>query len=140
VSASLIRLTVHRPGGGVDLEGLAAANKAVSALLDELDPFSGRYTLEVSSPGVERRLRTPAQFTGAIGETVAVRLFEGETRRVEGVLLAADEDAVVVEGPDGPVRIAYPEIERARTVFAWGGNPPPGRGKGIKGKERVRTS
>jgi ribosome maturation factor RimP len=58
------------PGpGGVDLEALTDANRVVSSVLDELDPIPGRYTLEVSSPGVERTLRTPAHFVKAIGET-----------------------------------------------------------------------
>jgi ribosome maturation factor RimP len=138
LSAGLVRVTVDR-AGGVDLDGLAAANKAVSAVLDRMDPIAGRYTLEVSSPGVERRLRTAAHFSGAVGETVSIRLVDGETRRVQGPLTAADDDAVVLEGPDGPVRIPYASIERARTVFEWVRTPPPGRSS-AKGRERVQTS
>jgi ribosome maturation factor RimP len=139
VSAGVVRVTVTK-AGGVDLEALTAANKAASATLDLLDPIPGHYTLEVSSPGVERRLRTATQFAGALGETVSVRLVEGEMRRLQGVVSSVDDDAVVVDGPEGPTRITYGSIERARTVFEWGGNPPPGGGRGNKGKERVHTS
>src|ERR1700722_17849475 len=107
-TGGVVRVLVDRDGG-VDLDALAAANKAVSIELDRLDPMPGRYTLEVSSPGVERRLRTPAHFARTIGETVTVRTHPGttEVRRLQGVLAAADDDGVVLETGDGPVRIAY---------------------------------
>jgi ribosome maturation factor RimP len=145
-SAATVRVTVDREGG-IDLEGLAEANRAVSAALDRLDPLPGRYTLEVSSPGVERRLRTPGHFARALGETVSVRLVPGagEIRRVRGRLAAADDTGVVIEDadvPGGSATLAYGTIERARTVFEWGAvpAPSPSRAKRSKAKERVRTS
>ncbi len=110
--------------GGVDLEALTAANRAVSSVLDEVDPIPGRYTLEVSSPGVERTLRTPAHFIKAIGETVTVKTrpqVPGD-RRLRGTLTAADADGLTlaVEGADGGVRLSYSDIDKARTVFVWG--------------------
>ena len=59
--------------GGVGLDELGDATREVSAALDDLDPMPGRYTLSVSSPGLERRLRTPAHFARAVGETVTMR-------------------------------------------------------------------
>ena len=103
--SGVLLVTVDRDGG-VDLEALTDANRAVSAVLDELDPIPGRYTLEVSSPGVERTLRTPAHFVKAIGETVTVKTrpqVPGERRR-RGVLVAADDDGLTLDvdgGPDG---------------------------------------
>jgi ribosome maturation factor RimP len=114
--------------GGVDLDTLGEASRAVSAALDDLDPLPGRYTLAVSSPGLERRLRTPAHYARAIGETVTVRVNGGtaDVRRLTGTLDAADDEGCTLVGPDlpdGSVRIAYGEIERARTVFEWGPQP-----------------
>ena len=82
--------------GGVGLDELGEATRDVSAALDELDPMPGRYTLSVSSPGLERRLRTPAHFARAVGETVTVRVDAGtaEVRRITGTLVAADDDGV----------------------------------------------
>jgi ribosome maturation factor RimP len=142
VTGRVVRVLVDRDGG-VDLDALASANRAVSVELDRLDPMPGRYTLEVSSPGVERRLRTPAHFARAVGETVTVRTHPDTTdvRRLQGVLAAADDDGVVLETGDGPVRIAYEQIERARTVFEWGPKPAPGKGPkpaGAKGKVTTR--
>jgi len=145
LSASTVRVTVEREGG-IDLDSLAAANRVVSDALDALDPVPGRYTLEVSSPGLERRLRSPVHFAKAVGEVVAVRLHpgEGDIRRIQGTLTAADERSVTLEGPEVPggvQRVAYDAIERARTVFEWGAKPAPSpsRAKGHKAKEKART-
>ena len=138
VQSTLVRVTVDRPGG-VDLDALADANRAVSRALDEIDPVPGRYTLEVSSPGVERRLRTPEQFGRAVGETVSVRTLPGtgDVRRIQGRLAAVDDDGIVVEGSEitgGSVRIGFADVERARTVFEWGAKkaPSPSRAKATK--------
>jgi ribosome maturation factor RimP len=133
VRSSLVKVTVDRPGG-VDLESLALANRVASDALDELDPIPGRYTLEVSSPGVERRLRTPAHFEKAVGETVSIRTRPGTsgTRRIEGRLESADGEGVDVVADEGTTHLTYGEIERARTVFSWGGAPKPGGSKRTK--------
>lgn len=130
VGPGLVRVTVDRPGH-VDLDDLAKANGVVSAALDQADPLPGRYTLEVSSPGVERRLRSPKHYRGAVGETVSVRTHPGRDlpRRVTGLLAAADDQGFDLEGPEVPegrLRVAYDSVERARTVFAWGSRPPAG--------------
>jgi ribosome maturation factor RimP len=123
--------------GGVGLDDLGEATKDVSAALDRIDPLPGRYTLTVSSPGLERRLRTPAHFARAVGETVTVRVDAGtaDVRRLTWTLAAADETGCTLTGsdvPGGEVRISYDQIERARTVFEWG--PAPRRAK----SERVK--
>jgi ribosome maturation factor RimP len=124
-----VRVTVDRPGG-VDLETLSLATRVVSRELDHADPIPGRYTLEVTSPGLERALRTPAHFRASLGATVSVRTRPGiEPRRVQGMLREADDDGIVVvaaEGDLAEVRLAYADVERARTVFTWGGAPKPG--------------
>jgi len=124
VRHGLVRVYVDRPGGA-DLDSIAEATRAVSSVLDEHDPQpGGRYTLEVSSPGVERPLRSARQFARAVGETVTVRTLsggEGE-RRLTGRLVSADEDGFVLDGEGacaGGRRLAYEDVERARTVFEW---------------------
>src|SRR5271154_2191698 len=128
--------------GGINLDELGEATREVSAALDDLDPMPGRYTLSVSSPGLERRLRTPAHFARAVGETVTVRMDAGtaEVRRVTGTLQSADESGCTLVGPEvpeGELRIAYDQIERARTVFEWG--PAPKRAKN-EGNEQSAKS
>ncbi len=137
VGGGVVRLTVDRPdaprgpdgGSPVDMAAIALATRTVSRALDEADPIDGAYTLEVSSPGLERTLRTPAHFARAIGAVIAVKTkahTEGD-RRVKGRLLAADAETVTVEidGTERVVRID--DIEKARTVFEWGPGPKPGK-------------
>jgi len=123
--------------GGVGLDELGDATRDVLAVLDALDPMPGRYTLSLSSPGIERRLRTPAHFVKAVGETVTLRVNAGtaDVRRIRGTLTAADDAGCTLSGPEvpgGEQHIAYDQIERARTVFEWG--PEPRRAK----SERVK--
>ncbi len=137
-----LTLTIDRQGG-VDLEALAAATHAVSRALDEQDPIAGRYTLEVSSPGLERRLRTPAHFQRAVGETVTVRTLAGTgpARRLTGRLAAADHETLLLEGddvPEGSARLRYADIERARTVFEWGNQKAPSPSRAPAGSRRPK--
>jgi ribosome maturation factor RimP len=134
VRSGLVRVTVDREGG-IDLDGLASATRTVSAALDGIDPLPGHYTLEVSSPGLERRLRTAEHFGRALGETVSVRTLPGagEVRRAQGRLSVVDDAGFVLEGPEiaeGSIRIAYDDVERARTVFEWGAEPAPSPSRG----------
>ena len=139
-----LRVTLDtRPGspGGVDLDQLALATRLIGRELDHTNPVPGKYTLEVTSPGVERALRTPAHFQREIGKTVTVRLADvtAEQRRIEGVLVAADDRTATIritstkhgaEIVDRVVEIAA--IDRARTVFEWGPQPKPGKATGAK--------
>jgi ribosome maturation factor RimP len=124
ISGATLTVFVDREGG-VGLDELGEATREVSAVLDAFDPMPGRYTLSVSSPGLERRLRTPAHFARAVGETVTARVDAGTpgVQRVTGTLEQADETGftlIGVEIPDGRMRIGYDRTERARTVFEWG--------------------
>jgi ribosome maturation factor RimP len=148
LAGGVLRVTVERPDGStIDIDAIAKASRIVSRELDVHDPIPGRYTLEVSSPGLERPLRTPAHFKRAVGQQVAVRTnpgVEGD-RRVVGVLTTADDDSIVVmtSTNDGSTArtLAYAEIERARTVFEWGSPPkapkaPKGTAPKAKGTAR----
>lgn len=109
---------------GVDLDGLGPLAKAISRLLDEADAVpGGHYDLEVSSPGLERPLRRPEHFARSVGLHVRVRTRPATdgSRRVEGVVVAADEEGFVVRPDDGgePRRLSYGDVDRARTVFDW---------------------
>lgn len=111
--------------GRLDLDQLTDITRDISAALDGADPLPDRYTLEVSTPGLERTLRTPTHYTGAIGERLKIKSnpnIEGD-RRIEGVLTAADDEGFVVDTGTEQRRLSYRDVERARTVFEWG--PPP---------------
>lgn len=120
----VLRIIVDKPGG-VSLDEVADATKVVSRLLDDNDLVPGRYTLEITSPGLERPLRQPEHFARAVGETISVKLgpqAEGE-RRIQGVLMVCDDDGITIEENGVPHRMAYSDITKARTVFEWGPKP-----------------
>ena len=124
----VLRVFLDRDGG-VDLDVLAEITRELSRALDEVDPISGRYTLEVSSPGLERALRTPEHFRWAVGREVTVRRVAGVegARRLVGTVTAADDDALTLLDDTGTEHaIPYHEVDRARTTFTWGGQPKPG--------------
>lgn len=127
--ARTLRLTVDRPGG-VDLDTLAAASQPVSVALDEQGAVSGPYTLEVSSPGVERSLRRPAEFARFVGTTISLKSHEpvSGARRHRGLLTEADDQGVTLEVDGECRRFLFEGIASARTVFEWGPAPKPGRG------------
>jgi ribosome maturation factor RimP len=106
-----LTLFVDRPGG-VDLELCGA----VSAALDDV---RARYSLEVSSPGLDRRLRKPAHFAAALGREVAVKLAaprEGRSN-FRGVLTAADEASVTLDLGDGSATLPVSDIAKAHVVY-----------------------
>jgi ribosome maturation factor RimP len=133
VSPTAVRFLVDR-AEGVDLDSLSDASRVISDLLDaheELAPPAG-YSLEISSPGLERSLRSTEQFQRFVGSEVTVKTARpvAGSRRHRGSLVAVDEAGIVLaveERPGDPLPISFEEIERARTVFVWEpGAPKPG--------------
>jgi ribosome maturation factor RimP len=126
-SGAVLRISVDHPDG-ISIDVIKRISRSVSHLFDELDPIPGRYTLEVSSPGLERQLRTPDHFHRAIGSDVKIKTrpdYAGE-RRIQGPLVAADDGGfeITVEGESR--RLSYDDVIKARTVFEWGPTPKPG--------------
>jgi len=116
----LLRLYIdHADGaGGVGLDDCERVSLQVSALLDVEDPMPGRYTLEVSSPGLDRRLRTPAHFRRFVGREIRVELgapCEGR-RRFRGELLEVRDADIVMRVDGEPVVLAMGDMESARLV------------------------
>lgn len=120
-SRSVLRVTVDRDGG-VDLDTIAEVSERLSRRLDLEDFGPKGYQLEVSSPGLERPLRTPRHYERSVGERVKVKTaVPVEGRNVlEGALVSADAEAIVVASEGGELRVPYADIASARTVFEWG--------------------
>jgi ribosome maturation factor RimP len=110
----------------VDIDKCAQISRLVSPLLDVEEDGSGciedlygyeDYTLEVSSPGIERKLKLPKHFKASIGEMLKVKDFNGDI--VKGKLKSADDSEIVVETTHGDEIISYDEISSAKTYFQW---------------------
>ncbi len=138
-----VTLDTH-PGsdGGITLDTLSLATRLISREMDHTDPIPGRYTLEVTSPGLERQLRTAAHFQREVGKDVTVRLRDVGTdeRRIDGSLIAADDRTATIRSADGTVRVIdIDAVDKARTVFEWGPKPKPG-GKNKKNSGKKKQS
>jgi ribosome maturation factor RimP len=120
----LLRVTVDKDGG-VDLDTIGGISERVSRRLD-LEGFDpGPYTLEVSSPGLERPLRRPDEFAKRVGEKVKVKLarpVEG-ARTLTGSIVEAGPREVRIATEAGERTVSFDDIASARTVFDWGPAP-----------------
>ncbi len=95
---AVLRLYIDAPAG-ITVDDCERVSRAVSERLDADDPLPGQYTLEVSSPGIDRPLRTAAHFAPYVGETVIVELAQPveSRRRFKGPLVAAGAETIEVE-------------------------------------------
>jgi ribosome maturation factor RimP len=129
LSQGLLRIYIDR-AQGIDVDDCARVSHEVSALLDAADPIPSAYTLEVSSPGLDRVLRTPAHFERFVGERVRVELKVARDgrRRYTGRLDTVGAVGVEMTVDGAAVMLPFAEIGRARLVPAWGDAPKPGSG------------
>lgn len=125
---AVLRLYIDRPGAdpsaegqGVGIEDCEAVSREVSAQLDVADPISGNYTLEVSSPGVDRLLFTPAHFARFLGEQakVGLKLPQDGRRRLTGRIVSVEGDTVTFDVDGQPLAVAAGNIDKARLVPDW---------------------
>jgi ribosome maturation factor RimP len=140
----VLRVLVDRPDGSpVSLDAVTAATQAVSPVLDEYEAqggavVKGRYTLEVSSPGLERPLRRAEHWRGAIGSEVSVKTRTATaTSRSRGTVLDADADGADLDVGGVTERVAYDDVVQAHTVFDWG--TPDKRSTSGAGKNKTRS-
>lgn len=114
---TLLRIYLEKDGG-INVEDCAEASRQISSILDVEDPISTEYTLEISSPGLERSLFTLEQYGAYIGHTLKLRLsepFEGR-RNFQGTLAAIeDEEVVLLDGEDKYV-FPFELVEKANIV------------------------
>jgi ribosome maturation factor RimP len=118
----ILRVAVDRDGG-VDLDTIAQTSERLSRRLD-LEGFAGTtpYSLEVGSPGLERALKEPRHYRRSVGMQVRVKTLEPLEGRtvIEGALVSADAEAIVIASDGEELRVSYADVASARTVFEWG--------------------
>jgi ribosome maturation factor RimP len=110
-----VRVSLDRVGG-IDADELAAFSERLSRELDQTNavPGDASYVLEVSSPGAERKLSSPEQFSVCVGRQAKVTLADG--RKVEGAITSVTESAVEI---DGSTRVLFDDIAKARLVVTF---------------------
>ena len=123
----IVRVTVDAADPiGVDV--IADLSRGISRIIDDEDPISGSYTLEVSSPGLERKLSRPAHYRKSIGRTLKVKThapIDGDKTHT-GTLAASSDSSFRLDINGVERTIAYPDVASARTVFAWEKSSRPG--------------
>ncbi len=126
---AVLRLYIDEAERGVTLDDCEAVSREVSALLDVNDPIDTHYTLEVSSPGLDRPLFKPAHYQRFIGETVKLTLEfpQDGRRRFQGRILAVDGDKVQLDQDGTPVTLDIASIQKAKLVPVFQAPAKPGR-------------
>lgn len=114
----VVRLFVDQPGGGIGLDALQSVSEEVSAILDAEDPIEGHYTLEVSSPGLDRPLRGEADYRRYAGRLAKVSSYEPvEGRRHWTGRIVSCEDGVLtldLAKGEGEARVPLAKISHGR--------------------------
>lgn len=114
---STLRLFIDHPDG-VTVDHCAVVSREVGAILDVEDPIQNEYNLEVSSPGLDRPLFTPAHFAKVVGQKVEVKLTipQDGRRKFKGQLLEIVEDMLVIEVDGKPYRLLMDNVDKANVV------------------------
>jgi ribosome maturation factor RimP len=114
---STLRLFIDHPDG-VSVDHCAVVSREVGAILDVEDPIQNEYNLEVSSPGLDRPLFTPAHFAKVVGQKVEVKLAipQDGRRKFKGQLLEIVEDMLVIEVDGKPYRLLMDNVDKANVV------------------------
>lgn len=127
----VLRVTVD--GSGVDIERLASVSRGLSRLLDHESDIEGEYQLEVSSPGLERKLKSPRHYIKSIGREVAAKVDrDGVTETLRGLIADADDQGFTIEGEHGEAVVGYEQVVSARTIFRLEKAPKPGHSRSNK--------
>lgn len=116
----VLRVLLDRPEGGITIDELSRMSRELGDVIDAHDAVHGKYTLECSSPGLNRPLVRPVHFERAVGKKVAIRMRDmvGDRRQFRGELLAVDGEAVTVRDSQvGEVRLALADVDKANVEF-----------------------
>lgn len=111
--------------GGLDLDRIAEVSRGLSRVLDSISDLEGPYQLEVTSPGLERRLTRPSHYAKSLGREIVAKTNSGTLR---GVLTEATEGGFTIKGEGDQIdSIRFDQVLSARTVFRWERAPKPGQ-------------
>lgn len=113
----IVRIYIDTPSG-VSFQVLSEAQEWIGQVLDEIDPYPGAYTMEVSSPGIDRPLRTPEHFKRFEGEQAKVSLKTpiGGRANFKGTISSVSDDGIELEYEGNSLAIGYDDIKRANLI------------------------
>ncbi len=121
----ILRVTVD--GEDVNIDRLATLSRGLSRVLDSQTDLRERYQLEVSSPGLERKLRRPAHYVKSVGREVVVKVRDTDaSTRLRGTIVSAGESSFTIDTEGAATEVDYGDVVTAKTVFRWEKAPKPG--------------
>ena len=116
---AIYRIYIAKPGG-VNLDDCEKVSRLLSPIFDVEPPLSGDYVLEVSSPGLERKLEKPSHFISSVGELAKISAeVDGENKKLKGKILSADDEEISFESEGQILKIKIANIKKAKTYIEW---------------------
>lgn len=139
----VLRVFIDKPQNGIGIEDCSNVSKGLNEFLDTEDIVpGGEYSLEVSSPGLDRKLRTEAHFKKVVNKKIAIQLTKNlgslgvvdptqtATKKFESELTGVEDGHILFNLKNEKVKIPIEAIEKAKLVFEFKSNKPPGKQKG----------
>jgi len=115
---TIYRVNILSPStDGVSMDQVVKVTKMISPLLDVTSPVRGDYRLEVSSPGIERKLKSLMHFECALGEKLRVQTTE--EKKLRGTLKSVEGNKITLDTDEGEISFAYGDVIKAATYFEW---------------------
>ena len=117
-----LRIYIEKDGHTIDLDDCEKVSEAVGEKLDEVDPITSAYNLEVSSCGLERHLREPKHFEWAIGKNVSVKLYKAinSYKQYDGILKSFEEGALILKlESNEEIKIKLEDVASAKILYNW---------------------
>ncbi len=117
----ILRVTIDK-AEGINIEDCERMHRAIDPVLDEADPIDAAYYLEVSSPGIERELRTDEHLLACIGEKVEARLYApvDGTKKLVGILSAYEDGEIAITMGERVQKLPRTAVSKIKTVFDFG--------------------
>ncbi|MFZ5981461.1 MAG: ribosome maturation factor RimP [Candidatus Zixiibacteriota bacterium] len=103
--------------GGVDLDECARLSRLVGDIIDETDLFEKGYTLEISSPGLDRPLKTGRDFRYRVGEKVRVHFVDTKRKNITAEIVSATDKSVELKDENSTFEVELDEIEKAKIIY-----------------------
>ena len=117
-----LRIYIEKDGHTIDLDDCEKVSNAVGEKLDEADPISSAYNLEVSSCGLERHLREPKHYSWAVGKNISVKLYKAvnSNKQYDGLLNSFEADTLKLQlESNEEIKIKLEDIASAKILFNW---------------------
>lgn len=107
--------------GGMNIKDCELINNEIEPILDEVDPIKEQYFLEISSTGIEKKLRTIQHYKKQVGNKVEVKLFAkvDGNKVIVGVLKDVKDNFIIVDNSNKEIKISFEQIATAKTIYDW---------------------